>query len=53
MARLEREWYRALGEDVYAGLSHALERLQEVLDGQLSHDDGDCTRTASGRPSTG
>jgi DNA-binding MarR family transcriptional regulator len=36
MARLERSWYRALGEDVYAGLSNALERLQEVLERQLS-----------------
>jgi DNA-binding MarR family transcriptional regulator len=36
MSTLEAEWSRALGEDVYAGLSHALERLQELLDNQLS-----------------
>ena len=36
MTRLEMSWYHALGEDVYGGLSHALERLQEVLDRQLS-----------------
>jgi DNA-binding MarR family transcriptional regulator len=34
MARLEREWYQALGEDVYDGLSHALERLQDVFENQ-------------------
>ena len=34
MARLEREWYQALGEDVYGGLSRALERLQDVLENQ-------------------
>jgi DNA-binding MarR family transcriptional regulator len=32
MARLEREWQQALGEDVYDGLAHALEQLQEVLE---------------------
>lgn len=32
MARLEREWYQALGEDMYGGLSSALERLQNVLE---------------------
>jgi DNA-binding MarR family transcriptional regulator len=37
MSRLEHLWYRALGEDVYGGLSHALERLQEVLERQLSN----------------
>ena len=36
MARLERNWCRALGDDVYGGLSHALERLQEVIERQLS-----------------
>lgn len=39
MTRLEMSWYRALGADVYGGLSHALERLQEVLDRQLSQHD--------------
>ena len=34
MARLEQEWARALGEDVYTSLAHALERLQEVLEAQ-------------------
>jgi DNA-binding MarR family transcriptional regulator len=39
MARLERHWHSALGEEAYAGLSHALERLQDVLERQLtSHD---------------
>jgi DNA-binding MarR family transcriptional regulator len=36
MARLEREWRSALGEDVYAGLAHALEQLQEVLEARVS-----------------
>ena len=31
-ARLEREWYQALGEEMYCGLSSALERLQNVLE---------------------
>jgi DNA-binding MarR family transcriptional regulator len=31
-ARLEREWYQALGEEMYCGLSNALERLQNVLE---------------------
>ena len=34
MARLEREWCQALGEDVYGGLSSALDRLQAVLENQ-------------------
>jgi DNA-binding MarR family transcriptional regulator len=34
MARLEREWYQALGEDMYGGLARALERLQDVLEKQ-------------------
>ena len=34
MARLEQEWYQALGEDVYDGLARALERLQDVLEKQ-------------------
>jgi DNA-binding MarR family transcriptional regulator len=34
LTRLEREWYQALGEDMYGGLSSALDRLQDVLDNQ-------------------
>jgi DNA-binding MarR family transcriptional regulator len=34
MARLEREWYQALGQDAYGGLARALERLQEVIENQ-------------------
>jgi len=34
MARLEQDWYQALGEDVYDGLARALERLQDVLEKQ-------------------
>ena len=34
VARVEREWHQALGEDVYGGLSRALERLQRILDNQ-------------------
>ena len=49
MARLEMHWYRALGEDVYAGLSHALERLQEVLERQPTHQRLRPGRTASRR----
>ena len=36
ISRVEQEWSRALGDDVYASLAHSLERLQEVLDAQLS-----------------
>jgi DNA-binding MarR family transcriptional regulator len=36
MARVEQEWCRALGDDVYASLAKSLERLQEVLDTQLA-----------------
>lgn len=36
MVRLEREWMQALGLDVYAGLAHALVRLEEVLDRQMA-----------------
>jgi DNA-binding MarR family transcriptional regulator len=36
VARLESEWSTALGEDVYTCLSHALERLTEVLEKQLT-----------------
>ena len=32
MARLELEWRRELGDDVYTGLAHALDRLQDVLE---------------------
>jgi DNA-binding MarR family transcriptional regulator len=32
--RLEREWYQALGEDLYGGLSSALDRLQGVFENQ-------------------
>ncbi|MEO5710401.1 MAG: MarR family transcriptional regulator [Nocardioidaceae bacterium] len=32
MVRLEAEWSQALGPDVYAGLAHALVRLEKVLD---------------------
>jgi DNA-binding MarR family transcriptional regulator len=35
-ARLEREWQQALGEDMYGGLSNALDRLQDVLANQLT-----------------
>ena len=31
-ARVEAEWFKALGEDVYSDLSRALTRLQEVLE---------------------
>jgi DNA-binding MarR family transcriptional regulator len=34
MARVELTWRQALGDDVYGGLSHALEQLQAVLDDQ-------------------
>lgn len=36
MARIEREWSRALGQDVYAGLAQALLRLEEVLDEEVA-----------------
>jgi DNA-binding MarR family transcriptional regulator len=36
MTRIEREWSRALGEEVYAELSRGLSRLHEVLDKQLT-----------------
>jgi DNA-binding MarR family transcriptional regulator len=32
LVRLEGEWSLALGQDVYAGLAHALVRLEKVLD---------------------
>jgi DNA-binding MarR family transcriptional regulator len=34
-ARVEAEWWEALGEEVYADLSHALARLEDVLDKRL------------------
>ena len=36
MTRLEESWCRALGREVYAGLSHALTQLQEVFESQLT-----------------
>jgi DNA-binding MarR family transcriptional regulator len=36
MARLEREWAEALGDDVYAELARGLHRLQEVLDQEIA-----------------
>ena len=36
MNRLERDWVRSLGRDVYAGLAAALLRLEAVLDEGLS-----------------
>ncbi len=35
-ARLEKEWCGALGDQTYTDLAEALERLSDVLDGQLS-----------------
>lgn len=34
--RLEQEWYQALGEDMYGGLSSALDRLHHILENQPS-----------------
>lgn len=34
MERLEKDWSCELGDEVYAGLSHALERLTEILERQ-------------------
>src|SRR4051795_9731319 len=34
--RMEREWFRALGEDLYGQLARALVRLEEVLDEQVT-----------------
>jgi DNA-binding MarR family transcriptional regulator len=34
MARVEREWHSALGEDAYGCLAKSLERLQQVIDEQ-------------------
>jgi DNA-binding MarR family transcriptional regulator len=36
VARLEAEWCRALGDEVYKSLSDALTQLDEVLDQQLA-----------------
>jgi hypothetical protein len=36
MTRLERQWAQALGPELYAGLAHALLRLEQVLDEQVS-----------------
>ena len=36
MARLERHWAEALGPELYAGLAHALLRLEQVLDDEVS-----------------
>jgi DNA-binding MarR family transcriptional regulator len=33
-ARVERQWHQALGEDMYDGLSNALDRLRDVLENQ-------------------
>ncbi len=34
VARIEHDWYAALGDDVYAGLARALEQLELVLNDQ-------------------
>ncbi len=34
--RMEKEWWAALGDETYAALAHALERLSEVLEQQLT-----------------
>ena len=36
MLRLEREWSRALGDEVYGQLARGLVRLEEVLDQQVT-----------------
>jgi hypothetical protein len=36
MARLERQWAQALGDDAYRTLAHSLQQLQDVLDAQLT-----------------
>jgi DNA-binding MarR family transcriptional regulator len=35
-ARLEQHWATALGPELYAGLAHALLRLEQVLDDELA-----------------
>jgi hypothetical protein len=34
--RLERHWADALGPELYAGLAHALLRLEQVLDEEIT-----------------
>ena len=34
MARLEKDWWAALGDEAYTGLSHALEQLSDILEKQ-------------------
>jgi DNA-binding MarR family transcriptional regulator len=36
MARLEQEWAKALGEDVYVDLARALARLEDILDQKVT-----------------
>jgi hypothetical protein len=36
MTRLEREWARALGEEVYTDLARALAQLEEILDREVT-----------------
>jgi DNA-binding MarR family transcriptional regulator len=36
MTRLERHWADALGPELYAGLAHALLRLEQVLDDEVA-----------------
>lgn len=36
MARLEQEWAKALGEDVYVDLARALAHLEEILDHEVT-----------------
>ena len=36
MSRLERHWAAALGPELYAGLAHALLRLEQVLDDEIT-----------------
>lgn len=36
MTRLERHWAEALGPELYAGLAHALLRLEQVLDDDVA-----------------
>ena len=36
MTRLERHWAEALGPELYAGLAHALLRLEQVLDDEVA-----------------
>lgn len=36
MSRLEQHWAAALGPELYAGLAHALLRLEQVLDDEIT-----------------